>query len=155
MRQRGICTVLGCLLSLYWIGLAYHEDLSKFPRYSIFLMLCLFHFIYSGVSLILFRATILKKAKHYLRYLELARSVKELTEKLKAIKIKEGLRSIKEGEEVKFVDEECGICLSDLFGEEERREVSEVKKCGHLFHAHCITQWLRICNTCPTDRRPI
>ncbi|KAG6555298.1 hypothetical protein Mapa_003341 [Marchantia paleacea] len=45
-------------------------------------------------------------------------------------------------------DATCIVCREDMV---------EAKKlpCGHLFHVHCLRQWLERQNTCPTCRAPV
>ncbi|BBN00912.1 E3 ubiquitin-protein ligase synoviolin [Marchantia polymorpha subsp. ruderalis] len=45
-------------------------------------------------------------------------------------------------------DATCIVCREDMV---------EAKKlpCGHLFHIHCLRQWLERQNTCPTCRAPV
>ncbi|KAL2641289.1 hypothetical protein R1flu_008876 [Riccia fluitans] len=45
-------------------------------------------------------------------------------------------------------DSTCIVCREDM---------GEAKKlpCGHLFHIHCLRQWLERQNTCPTCRAPV
>ena len=69
--------------------------------------------------------------------------------------LQEAIKPIAERSEVEVVDEECAVCLSELFKEDGTGEVSQIKKCGHLFHTTCINQWFTIDKTCPTDRKPI
>ncbi|OWM67570.1 hypothetical protein CDL15_Pgr028433 [Punica granatum] len=50
-----------------------------------------------------------------------------------------------EGESAK-----CSICLADM---EEEEAVSELPRCGHVFHLGCIEEWLEKCQfTCPLCR---
>lgn len=45
-------------------------------------------------------------------------------------------------------DQRCSICLDDF----EDGEMVEFLDCFHLFHAHCIDQWLPLSQTCPVCR---
>ncbi|KAG1685506.1 hypothetical protein DVH05_008336 [Phytophthora capsici] len=45
----------------------------------------------------------------------------------------------------------CVICLDDNLDERDVRALP----CGHVFHAHCIAQWLLYRRVCPVDRRPV
>ena len=55
--------------------------------------------------------------------------------------MKAKFNSIKRRDEAELYDEECGVCLADLFGEGVRGDVSQIKQCGHAFHTHCIMEW--------------
>ncbi|EXB40454.1 RING-H2 finger protein ATL18 [Morus notabilis] len=48
------------------------------------------------------------------------------------------------------MEESCSICLAEF---EEQDVVSQLSKCGHVFHMNCIEKWLD-CNqfTCPLCR---
>jgi hypothetical protein len=46
--------------------------------------------------------------------------------------------------------EECVVCLSKTSEEEGRAYL----RCGHFFHYHCISEWLRVASMCPTCREP-
>jgi hypothetical protein len=46
----------------------------------------------------------------------------------------------------------CSICLTRI---DSKRSCKTLKKCGHVFHASCITSWLRRdVLTCPVCRAP-
>ncbi|OZC07276.1 hypothetical protein X798_05696 [Onchocerca flexuosa] len=45
---------------------------------------------------------------------------------------------------------QCLICLDSLSLNE-----SAAIRCGHIFHLHCILQWLENCKTCPVCRKEI
>ena len=60
---------------------------------------------------------------------------------------------MKQRSEVEIGGESCPICLKDLFGEEGRGEVSQLRKCKHCFHTECIMAWLERSNSCPSDRK--
>lgn len=55
--------------------------------------------------------------------------------------MKAKFNSIKRRDEAELYDEECGVCLADLFGEGVTGDVSQIKQCGHAFHTHCIMEW--------------
>ena len=47
----------------------------------------------------------------------------------------------------------CTICLDPLVvdvADEGSKPVAQ--KCDHVFHQHCITQWLALKNSCPNCR---
>jgi len=48
-------------------------------------------------------------------------------------------------------DDPCQICL-DLFKEGNKVSSSLISKCNHEFHHDCITEWLKLHETCPTCR---
>jgi len=52
----------------------------------------------------------------------------------------------------RLVDQTCSICLEYFkVGERARR-----LPCSHVFHAHCIDEWLcRNADTCPEDGLPV
>ncbi|KAH6872224.1 hypothetical protein BKA58DRAFT_400486 [Alternaria rosae] len=39
---------------------------------------------------------------------------------------------------------QCTICLNEL---QSGQEVSEIRRCGHTFHKHCLLAWLNSPNT--------
>jgi len=45
--------------------------------------------------------------------------------------------------------EPCPICLTPFVIEEKTRKLP----CGHLYHSHCIDNWLRTVNSCPLCRQ--
>ena len=50
----------------------------------------------------------------------------------------------------------CTICQSELTGRRaNRKSVSFVNPCRHLFHTNCIYRWASKHTTCPLDRRAI
>jgi hypothetical protein len=44
---------------------------------------------------------------------------------------------------------ECAICLST----EQGSDVQQTLLCGHVFHVHCLEQWIEINHNCPLCRR--
>uniref|UniRef100_A0AAV1TTI9 RING-type domain-containing protein n=1 Tax=Peronospora matthiolae TaxID=2874970 RepID=A0AAV1TTI9_9STRA len=58
-------------------------------------------------------------------------------------------------------DHMCVICMDgDMTGsksteKEEEGESVTALPCGHVFHAHCIEQWLQYRQVCPIDRMEI
>ncbi|XP_022762435.1 RING-H2 finger protein ATL18-like [Durio zibethinus] len=63
------------------------------------------------------------------------------------LKLSNGSRGSTNGEEV---EEVCSICLVEF---EKEDVVSQLHKCGHLFHMNCIEKWLdRDQFTCPLCR---
>ena len=51
----------------------------------------------------------------------------------------------------KFNEETCNICL-EIYKE---GQISIKLDCGHCFHESCITQWLKMRNTCPVCRHEL
>ena len=50
----------------------------------------------------------------------------------------------------------CTICQTRLYGKRaNRKSVSFVNPCRHLFHTNCIYRWATKHTTCPLGRRPI
>ncbi|KAK3185047.1 hypothetical protein Dsin_032333 [Dipteronia sinensis] len=56
--------------------------------------------------------------------------------------------SIQALEIVRVVEQQCGICLEEFSGGVEARRMP----CSHVFHGHCIVNWLHIRNFCPLCR---
>lgn len=50
---------------------------------------------------------------------------------------------------------ECGICFEALTKADEEGASIKAMRCGHLFHGHCIENWLNVNNTCPHCRKRI
>lgn len=73
---------------------------------------------------------------------EIAARKKAKLEALRRLRAK--LNNIKHKDEIELFHEECAVCLADLFEEDGRGEVSQIKQCGHAFHTHCITEWFKI-----------
>jgi hypothetical protein len=48
-------------------------------------------------------------------------------------------------------DTNCRICMEDFAEGDELRTLP----CFHLFHAHCVDQWLKVNSICPTCRHKI
>jgi len=47
----------------------------------------------------------------------------------------------------------CNICLNEQISDSENIENKLIfVKCGHMFHKHCISEWLLQKNTCPCCR---
>jgi hypothetical protein len=44
---------------------------------------------------------------------------------------------------------DCSICITEL-GKDG--QFWRIKKCGHVFHEHCLKQWLKYNKICPLDR---
>ncbi|KAK7836255.1 ring-h2 finger protein atl18 [Quercus suber] len=62
----------------------------------------------------------------------------------------EGYLPVTRFEELQNVDEMCSICLVEF---EKEDVVSQLSRCGHVFHMHCIESWLdRNQFTCPLCR---
>ncbi|KAL3821046.1 hypothetical protein ACJIZ3_006951 [Penstemon smallii] len=51
-----------------------------------------------------------------------------------------------------FLDSSCSICLQDLNDGESARLLPS---CRHLFHLHCIDEWLTLQGTCPICRKDV
>ncbi|KAM6589058.1 hypothetical protein CsatA_011663 [Cannabis sativa] len=53
-------------------------------------------------------------------------------------------------------NEKCVICLENLFEIDDESAINqavvELKKCKHVFHLSCITEWTRVKRTCPMCR---
>ncbi|KAK4835066.1 hypothetical protein QYF36_004796 [Acer negundo] len=47
-----------------------------------------------------------------------------------------------------LVEQQCGICLEEFSGGVEARRMP----CSHVFHGHCIVNWLRNRKFCPSCR---
>ncbi|KAK3443213.1 hypothetical protein EUGRSUZ_B03280 [Eucalyptus grandis] len=62
-----------------------------------------------------------------------------------------GSRRRRRGGRRAAAEEECCVCLSRF---EEEEEVSEVVRCGHVFHKGCLERWFQNyrSNTCPLCR---
>tara|TARA_Y100000996_G_C22156108_1_gene492533 strand:- start:150 stop:545 length:396 start_codon:yes stop_codon:yes gene_type:complete len=50
-----------------------------------------------------------------------------------------------------LINDECPICIEQFKGNDELYQL----KCGHIFHTHCITEWININNICPTCRNTV
>lgn len=62
--------------------------------------------------------------------------------------------------------EHCAICKNHIMDKcidcEEKKEGKEGKvscpqqwgKCGHAYHEHCISQWVKSKQLCPLDNKP-
>lgn len=62
----------------------------------------------------------------------------------------EGYLPVTRFEELQNVDGMCSICLVEF---EKEDVVSQLSRCGHVFHMHCIESWLdRNQFTCPLCR---
>ncbi|OIW10481.1 hypothetical protein TanjilG_00419 [Lupinus angustifolius] len=53
--------------------------------------------------------------------------------------------------------QQCQICLEKFYGEKEDDDDVEITAmpCGHVFHHHCIIQWLQTSHMCPLCRSPL
>lgn len=129
--------MVGFVVTSIFLGLAYREGLDKWPLFSVFLLLSLVHFVYSLLALIFFAALILRRAKEVILILQ-ERAMADIAVKEDENKLKEALKEITDRKEVELMNEECAVCLADLFKEDGSGEVSQIKKCGHVFHTVCI-----------------
>ena len=50
-----------------------------------------------------------------------------------------------------LINDECPICIEQFKGNDELYQL----KCGHIFHTHCITEWVNINNIYPTCRNTV
>lgn len=55
------------------------------------------------------------------------------------------------GDSMKDEDRRCQICIEDFNEGDELRTLP----CFHLFHAHCVDQWLKVNSICPTCRHKV
>ncbi|PVU86758.1 hypothetical protein BB561_006566 [Smittium simulii] len=53
--------------------------------------------------------------------------------------------------DLKRVSKECSVCLDDYNADSLVIELD----CEHIFHEHCILQWLNINGNCPVCRKPL
>ncbi|OIW10482.1 hypothetical protein TanjilG_00420 [Lupinus angustifolius] len=54
--------------------------------------------------------------------------------------------------------QQCQICLEKFYGEKEDDDGDveiTTMPCGHVFHHHCIIQWLQTSHMCPLCRSPL
>jgi len=51
---------------------------------------------------------------------------------------------------MKTNQESCSICLKEFFGAEV---VFELVNCKHLYHFHCINEWLKNEKICPICKK--
>ena len=120
------------------------------------MLLSVFHFGFSAYFLFKFNGLLILKAEDYYSLMERragnVREDEEGTELLKRERIFKEVEGTKEVR-MKLAEEKCSICLSELFGAEGERGVSEIRKCGHFFHTECISSWLVRNKSCPIDRR--
>lgn len=49
-------------------------------------------------------------------------------------------------------DSQCSVCLTDF---ELQEEVIILPNCSHIFHPTCITNWLKLHDSCPICRTPL
>lgn len=49
-------------------------------------------------------------------------------------------------------DSQCSVCLTDF---ELQEEVIKLPNCSHIFHPPCITNWLKLHDSCPICRTPL
>ncbi|KAK1942200.1 E3 ubiquitin-protein ligase [Phytophthora citrophthora] len=61
---------------------------------------------------------------------------------------------VEEQRQVSGCGDEHNVCVICLDGNLLESDV-EALPCGHVFHAHCIAQWLQYRRVCPVDRRPV
>ena len=47
---------------------------------------------------------------------------------------------------------ECSICMEKFL---EGDQIRELPGCGHIFHAECVAEWLKLQTSCPVCRRNI
>lgn len=58
--------------------------------------------------------------------------------------------------ELRQQHDSCSICTTELYGQRaNRKSVSFVNPCRHLFHTNCIYRWAAKHTTCPLGRRAI
>ncbi|KAF1888366.1 hypothetical protein Lal_00036238 [Lupinus albus] len=51
---------------------------------------------------------------------------------------------------------QCQICLEKFYAEKEDEDIEiTIMPCGHMFHHHCIIQWLQMSHMCPLCRCPL
>ena len=46
----------------------------------------------------------------------------------------------------RFNDATCTICIMEI---DRSEEIREIKSCGHIFHAGCLENWLKVKESCP------
>lgn len=46
----------------------------------------------------------------------------------------------------------CSVCMEKFAAQDD---IKRLPRCGHLFHAHCINQWLELKNACPVCRAQV
>ena len=52
----------------------------------------------------------------------------------------------------KYHTMECSICMEKFL---EGDQIRELPGCGHIFHAECVAEWLKLQTSCPVCRRNI
>ena len=52
----------------------------------------------------------------------------------------------------KYHTMECSICMEKFL---EGDQIRELPGCGHIFHAECVTEWLKLQPSCPVCRRNV
>jgi hypothetical protein len=52
-------------------------------------------------------------------------------------------------------DDECAICLQDLFHVQGQEYKPRAMPCSHIFHQHCIFEWLSRKTVCPLCRHQL
>ena len=138
--------LLNSVLGLLSYKSPWHNEVNRFFAVSGV------YFIYLGISAFLIRRVKLQIARNYYKVMtEIQRE--------KAAKLEEENRNKQlmrpVSYESKWEGEVCAICLTDLFDQESKTDVSVLIKCSHSFHTKCIVQWLRRSKSCPTDRRAL
>ena len=75
-------------------------------------------------------------------------AAKNAIEKLKHFKMDKKYCKKSEQDSNKLEYPECSICLMEI----NEGEDTILIPCGHMFHDKCVTQWLKMHNTCPLCR---
>lgn len=95
------------------------------------------------------RATYLENTEN--KMLELA--TQESLEQYKTQERKPGIKLNIESREwcEKYKDKNCSICLSEF----EKKEKIVKLECDHLYHDHCISEWIKYKSECPVCRKKV